>query len=297
MGLGGLGRPLAALAVAVLAYALASSLTASTGRSRRLVLLGAAPDRPREEPGRRGLSGALGRWLPRPLGRLLARTWPVDEEMKAALAGSGLTPLDAQLVGALAGLAVVLLLVFAGLARRGLPPVWLFAGVGAMAVGGPRWWLRGAVERRRSQVSRELPKVAELLTLGTESGLELLEAVRMATAPAPGPVGKALQAALIEVDAGRDTVAALRAVASGVGGEDISAFIGALVQGLALGAPIARVLRAQADGLRVKRRQALEARIAGLSMKLTVVTILLFVPALFVLAILPNLMAFLGGRW
>lgn len=283
--------------MAVLTYAAARSLTAPTGRGQRLVLLGAVPEAPREEPGRRGWSGTLGRWVPRPLGRFLGRAWPVGEEVRAALAGSGLTPLDTQLVGVLAGLVAALLLVLAGLARRGLPPGWLFVVVAALAVSGPRLWLRGAVERHRSLVSRELPKVAELLTLGAESGLELLEAVRMTAALTRGPVGKALGGALTEVDAGRETVAALRAVASGVGGADVSAFIGALVQGLALGAPIARVLRTQADGLRAKRRQALEARIASLSMKLSVVTILLFVPALFVLAILPNLLAFLGGQW
>jgi pilus assembly protein TadC len=60
---------------------------------------------------------------------------------------------------------------------------------------------------------------------------------------------------------------------------------------------VARVLRTQAETLRTRRRQALESEIAALSLKLTLVTILLFLPALFVLSVLPNLLSFLQGRW
>jgi tight adherence protein C len=158
-------------------------------------------------------------------------------------------------------------------------------------------WIGGVVTRHRAAVARELPKVADLMTLGTESGLELLSATDMAARLSPGPVGLVLRGALDETNAGRELLAALRAVPSRVGGHTISAFIGSVVQGLELGTPVARVLRVQADGLRVKRRQALEAKIAGLSMKLTLITVLLFVPALLVITVLPNLLAFLRGSW
>jgi tight adherence protein C len=177
------------------------------------------------------------------------------------------------------------------------PPSLVFGLVIAAAALLPRLWLGRALARHRVAVSGELPKVAELLTLGTESGLGLLEAMRLAGGLSGGRVGRALQAALTEIDAGRETLAALRGIASRVGGQEIATFVGSVVQGLALGAPVARVLRTQADTLRSRHRQALEARIAGLSMRLSVVTILLFVPALFVLSVLPNLVAFLRGQW
>jgi len=146
-------------------------------------------------------------------------------------------------------------------------------------------------------MARELPRVAELLTLGTDSGLELMGALEMASGHAAGPVGRALREALAEIRAGRDVIGALKAAGEKVGGESVRSFVDALVRGLQLGTPVGRVLRTQADSLRVGRRQALEARIAGLPLKLTLAAVLLFVPALLVLSVLPNLMAFLQGQW
>lgn len=305
--LGAVARPLAAAAAAVSVWLLVRSWGAPSRPAVRLARLGFAGDdatRGESWSCHGGVDGsapageaALYRVVPRGFERFFRKLWPMGPEVEAALAASGTRPEDVQLAGVVVGLAALAVLLLAGILDRGLPPTWLVAGLGALAVVGPRVWISGVVGRHRAAVAGELPKVAELLTLGTESGLELLEAARLAASLADGPAGRGLRAALVEVDAGRETSAALRAMAARIGGEEVAAFVGALVQGLSLGAPVARVLRIQADGLRVKRRQALEARIASLSLKLTVVTILFFVPALFVLAVLPNLMAFLGGRW
>ncbi len=288
--------PLTAAAAGVMAYALTRFLVLPAA-GHRLARLAAGDGSPRGPRTGAWWPDAVRRLLPESRARLLARAWPAGREIEEALAGSGYRPLDVRLAGIAAGLALVLVLGLAGLGSRGLSPGWLFGlGLG-LALAGPGLVLKAAADKRRVAIDVELPKAAELLTLGTESGLGLLEAARMAAALCPGPAGEALGAALTEVDSGRETAAALRDAAERLGTPDATAFFGAIVQGLALGAPVARVLRSQADSLRAKRRQALETAVAGLSVKLTVVTIVLFVPALFVLAVLPNVLAFLGGRW
>lgn len=308
-----LGRLLAAIGTAVLGYCAVRCLTGPPGSVQRLRNLvdGRREGRDGREPGFAGGRSAAGeagagsttrrlsRWLglvrrlvPQSWLAALLKVWPAAAEAEP----TGLRPLDVHLAGLVGGLGLMLVLVLVSLAGIRTPSL-VFGLVVAAAALLPRLWLGRALARHRAAVSGELPKVAELLTLGTESGLGLLEAMRLAGGLSGGGVGRALQAALTEIDAGRETHAALRDIASRVGGQEIATFVGSVVQGLALGVPVARVLRTQADTLRSRHRQALESRIAELSMRLTVVTILLFVPALFVLSVLPNLVAFLRGQW
>ena len=228
---------------------------------------------------------------------LFARLLPADAASAAALEASGREAVDVHLLGFLAGLAGVLALCLVSIATGHSPSGPAVALIGAASILGPRLWMRAVVGRYQAAIARELPKAAELLTLGAESGLGLLEAMRLAVGLCDGPVARALSVALAEMDAGRETVAALKAAAGRIGGQGATAFVASIVQGLELGTPVARVLRVQADTLRTKHRQALEARIAAISLKVTLVTVLLFVPPLLVLAVLPNLLAFLGRGW
>jgi len=301
-GLGGLepARYLAAAAQALLVYSLMRSIAAPGRESRRLTTLRPGTVGGQGRPGRAvdlPPGGALDRCLAGLLRTRAASFFAVGPETAAALEASGVGRAEAQAVGVLAAAAGLGVYAVSALLCGGPPPVWLTAAVAAAALGGPRLWLSRIVDRHRSAVAAELPKAAELLTLGTESGLELLEAARMAATLLTGPVGKALAEALVEIDAGREQLDALRNMALRVGGGETATFVAALAQGLALGTPVARVLRVQADSLRARRRQTLESRISGLSLKLTVVTILFFVPALFILSVLPNLLAFIGGSW
>ena len=228
---------------------------------------------------------------------LFARLLPADAASAAALEASGREVVDVHLLGFLTGLAGVLGLCLVSIATGHSPSGPAMALIGAASILGPRLWVRAVVGRYQAAIALELPKAAELLTLGAESGLGLLEAMRLAVGLCDGPVARALSVALAEMDAGRETVAALKAAAGRIGGQGATAFVASIVQGLELGTPVARVLRVQADTLRTKHRQALEARIAAISLKVTLVTVLLFVPPLLVLAVLPNLLAFLGRGW
>jgi Flp pilus assembly protein TadB len=295
---------LAATAAGLAVYALARGFTwPSSGESRLHRLAGG--HRPTGEsqraaevkvsPSRPAFWVASVRRLVPP--GLISRLLPADAAGAAALEASGREAVDVQLLGFLAGLVGVLGLCLVAIATGHSPSGPALAVTGAASLLGPRLWVRAVVGRYQAAIARELPKAAELLTLGAESGLGLLEAMRLAVGLGDGPVARALAVALAEMDAGRETVAALKAAAERIGGQGATAFVASIVQGIELGTPVARVLRVQADTLRTKHRQALEARIAAISLKVTLVTVLLFVPPLLVLAVLPNLLAFLGRGW
>lgn len=308
MGALGFGLPLvlSALAGGVSAYALVRALASPGKDTARLAALRRAVPPATREPGDGATDGHLprSRWsgvlrdlTPAALVALVERVSPAGDEAAAAARESGLEPVDVRLAAAAAGLAVAAAATLLAAGRGAAPQAWVMGLTAIAALVGPGLWLSGAVSRYRASVARELPKVAALLTLGGESGLELMEAVRLAAGLSPGPVGRVLRRALAEVDAGREKIAALRAAGRSAGSREVQSFIAAVTQGLQLGTPVSRVLRIQADNLQARRRQALEARISGLPTKLTVVTVVFFLPALFVLSVLPNLLAFLGSRW
>lgn len=228
----------------------------------------------------------------------LVRKWrPADAEAQAILLASGVDPVEVHTVWALGGLALAVGGLVAILGGFGPAPATVLVLTLGLAVAGPRIGLARVVARHRAMVESELPQVADLMTLAAESGLELTEAIRLASDLGRGPVSRALGQALSETSAGLEIGAALSQAARRVGGRAFGSFVGALVQGLELGTPVARVLHDLADSLRVRRRQSLETRISALPVKLTVATIIFFVPALLVLSVLPNLLAFLGSGW
>jgi len=308
-------RTLAATAVAAAAWSLTGFLRGGAAGERLLQRLTVADRGPGGRSGARAASpgaasfptatggprapvpawaGVLRSLAPAGLGR---RFGPPDAETAAALASRGLDAADVHLGGCVLGLGLALLLGGASLAGGHGSSPWPLVAAAGLGWLGPRVWLGRAAALHRAEVARELPRVTELLALAAESGLELPAALEMALSHSDGPVGRAFLEALAEVRAGREMGAALRAAGDRLGTGPARSLVDAVVRGLELGTPVVRVLQAQAESLRVGRRQALEARIAALSMKLTLATVALFVPALLVLSVLPNLMAFLQGKW
>ncbi|MCL6580322.1 MAG: type II secretion system F family protein [Firmicutes bacterium] len=298
-------RLVASLAAAATAYLLMAALTGGGGEGDRLERLAARHRRSSSDGPEPGPAVGYGPLL---RGREVVRKWlhrafPPDAEVEAALAARSRTgrpawdPLGVRVWALSAGTLAGLFLALPSLATGRPLPLAALGLTAVAALAGPGLWFRYVLAQHRREVARELTRVAEILTLGTESGLGLIEAVRLAAGLFGGPVGRALRLAVAEMDAGRETVAALRAAAGRVGGHAMGLFVASVVQGLELGTPVARVLRAQAEVLRSRRTQELEAAVGALPLRLTVVTVVLFLPALLVLTVLPNLLAFLQGSW
>ncbi|MCL6449673.1 MAG: type II secretion system F family protein [Acetobacteraceae bacterium] len=157
--------------------------------------------------------------------------------------------------------------------------------------------LRRDATCRRAQVLSALPEALDLLAICTAAGLNLPQALGVAAQHAGGGLGRELGRLESELLAGRRLSEALGALASRLDLWPVSLLAGALMQAEALGTPLAEVMRAQTAAARTWRRQAVEARIGTLPTRLTLVSIFLLMPAVFVVAVLPNVLAFVGGRW
>ena len=129
------------------------------------------------------------------------------------------------------------------------------------------WLLRrrlaNQAARRLVQIKRRMPYLLDLLTLLMEAGATFLQALRQACHELRGsPVATEFGCVLADMNLGKTRREAFETLRSRLADDEITAIVGAILQGEELGTPLARTFRIQADVLRLKRSQRAET-IAG----------------------------------
>lgn len=161
----------------------------------------------------------------------------------------------------------------------------------------PDLWLDLRIRQRQFKVLYSFPDLLDLMAVCVDGGLSLGQTIQVTANRVRGPLGEEWQRVCQEVIMGIRPAQALKSMAHRVRLPAISSFANALVQGENLGTPIARVLKEQASTARVQLKQAEEARASAVPLILTVCTVLFFLPALLVILLLPNVLAFLDATW
>ena len=128
--------------------------------------------------------------------------------------------------------------------------------------GGPALWLRRRVSTRRDTVTNDLPDVLDLMTISVAAGLGLEQAMQVTCAHFESPVCDELALTLREMELGLSRHDALENLKLRTDIDDLVTFSVVLSQADMLGLPIGRVLQAQGDEMRDKRRQRARERAA-----------------------------------
>lgn len=181
------------------------------------------------------------------------------------------------------------LLLLLPLAVRGELALPLLAGGIFAAVGWrlPNLSLLRRMARRKHALQRALPDVMDLLSVAVEAGLGFDGAVQKVAEKFPEPVAGEFREFLKEVRLGRPRAEALRALADRSGVPDLQSFAAAVIQADQLGVSIAKVLKSQSEGLRIKRKQRAEEKAMQLPLKLLFPMLIFIFPTLFIVILGP----------
>lgn len=151
----------------------------------------------------------------------------------------------------------------------------------------PSYWLRHRIKARREQVTNDLPDLLDLMTISVAAGLGLEQAMQVSCARFESPVCHELRLTLREMELGLSRHDALENMKLRTDIDDLVTFAVVLSQADALGLPIGRVLQAQADEMRDKRRQRAREKAAKVPVKILFPLALCFLPAILIIVLGP----------
>jgi tight adherence protein C len=189
-------------------------------------------------------------------------------------------------IGLVVGIAVAGL--FAFLTRPSLGGIIILALLfGIVGYYAPDLWLRSRTDQRKLEISNALPDTIDLLTISVEAGLGFDQAMGRIVSKSNNMLSREFGRVLQQMRLGVARRDALRQMADRTGVEDVSQFVGAIVQAEQLGASVGRVLRVQSAEMRVRRRQRAQRLAQQAPIKMLFPMAFLILPSIFVVVLGP----------
>lgn len=162
--------------------------------------------------------------------------------------------------------------------------------IGGAAIGGfylPHIMLTTRVTRRQKEIRKAMPDALDLLTICVEAGLGFDAAMSKVAEKWETELSLAFARVIREVQLGKVRREALKDMADRLGIAEMTSFVAAIIQSEQLGVSMARVLRIQADQMRVKRRQRAEEEAHKAPIKMIIPMALLIFPTIMIIILTP----------
>lgn len=151
----------------------------------------------------------------------------------------------------------------------------------------PYFILVRKISIRQESFQRDLPDVLDLITVSVEAGLSFDGALGKLSEKMKGALVDEFSRTLQEMRMGVTKRDALKTMSNRCGNKDLSLFISALVQADQLGVSIGKVLKVQADGIRVHRGQQIEKKATKAPIMMLFPLVVCIFPSLFIVLLGP----------
>jgi tight adherence protein C len=165
--------------------------------------------------------------------------------------------------------------------------VVVFTGIGFFM---PQFQLSTKITKRQKAIRRAMPDALDLLTICVEAGLGFDAALNKVTEKWDTPLSRSFQRVIQEIQLGKLRREALRDMAENIGITEMSSFVAAVIQSEQLGVSMAKVLRIQADQMRIKRRQMAEEEAHKAPIKMLIPMAFLIFPSLLIVLFVPAIL-------
>lgn len=151
----------------------------------------------------------------------------------------------------------------------------------------PNLTLNSKIRARQKEILKTMPDVMDLLTVSVEAGLNFDAALSKVVQKMPGTLSREFETVLQEIKVGRSKKDALYDMADRLNVQDLRSFIGAVVQADQLGVSLGRVLRIQAEQIRINRKQRIQEQAMKAPVKILIPMVIFIFPVIFIVLLGP----------
>ena len=191
---------------------------------------------------------------------------------------------------AVLGIGVFLVCTFSILAQP-ISRALLYSMIG-LAIGFffPQLWLDEQIKKRQLEVRKAMPDALDLLTICVEAGLGFDAAMSNVAKKWENELSMAFSRAIREIQLGKVRREALRSMAERIDLAEMSSFVAAIIQSEQLGVSMAKVLRIQAEQMRMRRRQYAEELAHQAPVKMLLPMVGFIFPSIFIVLMTPAIL-------
>lgn len=157
----------------------------------------------------------------------------------------------------------------------------------------PQFQLSRKITNRQKSIRKAMPDALDLLTICVEAGLGFDAALAKVTEKWDTQLARSFQRVIQEIQLGKLRREALRDMADNIGITEMTSFVAAVIQSEQLGVSMAKVLRIQADQMRIRRRQLAEEEAHKAPVKMLIPLALLIFPSLLIVLFVPAVLTVL----
>jgi len=151
----------------------------------------------------------------------------------------------------------------------------------------PVSFFRTQADKRKREITRQLPDLLDLLYVSVEAGLGFDMALKKTTQKMQGALSLEIGKTLDEINKGKNRQDALRSLVNRTGAEDLSSFVTAVIQSEQLGSNITNTLKIQSVSMRQRRRQRAEEAAAKVPVRMLFPLVIFIFPSLLVVVLGP----------
>jgi tight adherence protein C len=159
----------------------------------------------------------------------------------------------------------------------------------------PHYTLTRKITERQNEIRKAMPDALDLLTICVEAGLGFEAAMSKVAEKWDNQLALAFSRTLKEIQLGKVRREALKDMSDRLGIPEMTSFVAAIIQSEQLGVSLAKVLRIQADQMRIKRRQFAEEQAHKAPIKMIIPMALLIFPSILIIILTPAILQFMAS--